>query len=134
MSLKIFISGNVLVRDDSTKDRVFHYPLGTMWYSFDRVLKTFSVHLLNPESLIGNDLLFTDFQKENGDTFTSDDAVLTYLDELIAPINKDVASQLLGTSGRIKTEDNTIKELILGIEKLNIHLAILSDEGQLLNN
>ena len=133
MSLKIYRSFNVLVHDDSENDKVFHYPIGRMWYSFNQVLKTFSVYLLNPEVLIANELLYTAFQKIDGDTFDSNTAVMDYLDDLIARINKDYAIEVVESGGQshVLTSnmgDETLKKLALELEKMNMHLSLMTDE------
>jgi len=133
VSLKIYKSFNVLVHDDSSEDKVYHYPIGHMWFSFDQIKKTFSVHLLNPEVLIANELLYTAFQKIDGEAFVSDTTVMDYLDDLIARVNKDYAIEVVSSGGqsRVLTAnagDETLKKLSLELEKMNMHLSLMTDE------
>jgi hypothetical protein len=108
---------------------------GEFWYSYNNLEAPikYSIYQKQPETPLVLNQPYTEFLKEKGDTFTDDQELIDYLDDVfnVPPNDVDLEFSSSGGDNSLKVNDQLSNELLRGVllemKKINKHLYFITE-------
>ena len=135
MSFKVFNIDNVVVIINTDTWDVTKRSRGEFWYSYNNLAAPieYSIYQKQPETPLVLDQPYTAFQKEKGDTFTDDQELIDYLDDVFNVPPDEVELEFSSSAGNnsLKIDDQRSNELLSDIliemKRINKHLYFITE-------